>query len=241
MELIQPLSTILIANSVVVLSALVQTSTGMGFGMIAAPLLALVSLEFVPGPMLFVNLFLSLIMLGDGRANVVRHEITFLLPTILLGTIMGAAIVMLVPTDILGVLFALLIIIAVAVTVFAKALAITSRNLVICGVAVGIMGTATGIPGAPLVVLYQNEPIEKTRPTMALVFTFSYISSLVALSFAGVFSTSLALLGLMLLPGLIIGYVIGKQVRGYMTKAMGRFLMLSISSTGAVLLLLKSI
>ena len=103
------------------------------------------------------------------------------------------------------------------------------------------MGTATGIPGAPLVVLYQNERIEKTRPTMALVFTFSYISSLIALSFADAFSVSLAVLGLLMLPGLILGYAIGKRVRGYMTRAMGRFLMLSIASTGAVMLLLKSL
>ncbi len=241
MEFTQPISSLLLANGVVILAALVQTSTGMGFGMIAAPLLALVSLEYVPGPMLFINLFLSLLMLGDGRANVVQREVAFLLPTILIGTAIGAAIVMLVPTDTLGVLFALLILVAVAVTVFAKALALTSRNLAVCGVAVGVMGTATGIPGAPLVVLYQNERIEKTRPTMALVFTFSYISSLVALSFAGAFSAQLAFLGLMLLPGLIIGYAAGKRVRGYMTKATGRFLMLSISSTGALLLLLKSI
>ena len=241
MDLAQSIPSLLVANCVAVLASMVQTSTGMGFAMIAAPLLALISFEYVPGPMLLTNLFLSLLMLGDGRANVVQREVAFLLPTILIGTVIGAAIVMLVPTETLGILFALLILLAVAITVFSKALALTARNLAICGVAVGIMGTATGIPGAPLVVLYQNERIEKTRPTMALVFTFSYVSSLIALSFAGAFSVSLAVLGLLMLPGLILGYAIGKRVRGYMTRAMGRFLMLSIASTGAVMLLLKSL
>lgn len=213
----------------------------MGFGMIAAPLLALISLDYVPGPMLFVNLFLSLLMLGDGRNHVVRKEVTLLLPTIVVGTLFGAAIIMLLPVDILGIVFALMILVAVAITVFAKALPMTSRNLSICGVAVGVMGTATGIPGGPLVVLYQKEPIEKTRPTMALVFTFSYISSLIALSVAGVFTVQLAFLGLLMLPGLILGFVVGKRVRGYMSRDIGRFLMLSIASGGAVLLLLKSI
>ncbi len=241
MELTQPISSLVIANCVVVLGSLVQTSTGMGFAMIAAPLLTLISLDFVPGPMLFINLFLSLLMLGDGRANVVQKEVALLLPTILVGTVVGAAVVMLVPTETLGILFALLILVAVGITMFARALALTSRNLAICGVAVGVMGTATGIPGAPLVVLYQNERIEKTRPTMALVFTFSYVSSLVALSFAGAFTVNHALLGLLILPGLILGYVVGKRVRGFMTKAVGRFVMLSIASIGAVLLLIKSV
>lgn len=241
MELDLPLSSLLIANGVVIFSAIVQTATGMGFGMIAAPLLALISLELVPGPMLFVNLFLSLLMLGDGRSQIVRREVVLLLPTILVGTAIGAAIVMALPGDILGIVFALMILSAVAITLFAKALAMTTGNLAACGVAVGVMGTATGIPGGPLVVLYQNEPMEKTRPTMALVFTFSYTSSLIALSIAGVFSLQLAFLGLLMLPGLMIGYILGKRVRGHMSREIGRFLMLSIASSGAVLLLAKSI
>ncbi|WP_299154881.1 sulfite exporter TauE/SafE family protein [uncultured Tateyamaria sp.] len=240
MELSHSLLAYIIANSAVVVASLVQTSTGMGFAMIAAPLLALISLEFVPGPMLFVNLFLSLFMLGDGRSHVERREIATLCPTILIGTLIGAAILARVPTDSLAILFASLILLAVAVSLFAKAQPMTTRNLSICGVAVGAMGSTSGIPGAPLVIMYQNEPLEKTRPTMALVFTFSYITSLVALTYAGAFNLKLAMDGLMLLPGLLIGFGIGRWARRYMTQAMGRILMLSIASIGAVLLLIKS-
>lgn len=116
----------------------------------------------------------------------------------------------------------------------------TTRNLSVCGLAVGAMGSTSGIPGAPLVILYQNEPLEKTRPTLALIFTFSYITSLIALTYAGAFNLRLAADGLMLLPGLLIGFGIGKWARRYMTKAMGRILMLSIASAGAILLLIKS-
>ncbi len=209
--------------------------------MIAAPLLALISLEYVPGPMLFVNLFLSLLMLGDGRTFVVRREIAFLLPTIAIGTIFGAVVVAILPAQTLGIVFAALILGAVAITLFAKALALTSRNLMVCGLAVGVMGTAIGIPGGPLVVLYQNEAIEKTRPTMALVFTFSYTASLIALAIAGVFNMTQAILGLVMLPGLLVGYILGRRVRGYLSKRMGRFLMLLIASGAAVMLLMKSL
>ncbi|WP_299851172.1 sulfite exporter TauE/SafE family protein [uncultured Roseovarius sp.] len=230
----------MIANCAVVVASLVQTSTGMGFAMIAAPLLALVSLEFVPGPMLFVNLFLSLFMLGDGHSYVVRREVVTLFPTILIGTLVGAAILTRIPSDSLAILFAILILLAVAISLFAKAQPLTTRNLSICGMAVGAMGSTSGIPGAPLVIMYQNEQLEKTRPTMALVFTFSYITSLVALTYAGAFNFKLAMDGLMLLPGLLIGFGIGKYTRRYVTRAMGRILMLSIASIGAILLLIKS-
>ncbi len=240
MELSHSLLPYMIANCAVVVASLVQTSTGMGFAMIAAPLLALVSLEFVPGPMLFVNLFLSLFMLGDGHSYVVRREVVTLFPTILIGTLVGAAILTRIPSDSLAILFAILILLAVAISLFAKAQPLTTRNLSICGMAVGAMGSTSGIPGAPLVIMYQNEQLEKTRPTMALVFTFSYITSLVALTYAGAFNFKLAMDGLMLLPGLLIGFGIGKYTRRYVTRAMGRILMLSIASIGAILLLIKS-
>lgn len=241
MELSHSLLSFLLANCAVLLASIVQTSTGMGFAMIAAPLLALISLEFVPGPMLFVNLFLSVFMLGDGRSHIVRREIVTLFPAILIGTLLGVAILSRVPGDALGAVFAGVILIAVVMTLVAKTLPLTFRNLTLCGVAVGAMGSTSGIPGAPLVVLYQNEEIEKTRPTMALVFTFSYITSLIALTYGGAFNTRLALDGLALLPGLLLGFGIGKWARRYMTRALGRALMLSIASIGAVLLLVKSL
>lgn len=240
MEVTHSFLSFLVANCAVVLASIVQTSTGMGFAMIAAPLLALISLEFVPGPMLFVNLFLSLFMLGDGRSYVVRREIVILCPMILIGTLVGVVILSSVPSGTLGILFSCLILLAVAITLVAKAQPLTLRNLSICGIAVGAMGSTSGIPGAPLVVLYQNEPLEKTRPTMALIFTFSYITSLVALSYGEAFDKRLAIDGLMLLPGLFLGFVVGKWVRQYMTKSVGRTLMLSIASVGAILLLVKS-
>lgn len=44
-----------------------------------------------------------------------------------------------------------------------------------------------------------------------------------------------------MLPGLIVGYANEKRDRGYMSRNIGRFVMLFIASGGAVLLLLKSI
>lgn len=241
MEVSHSLDAFIVANCAVVVASIVQTSTGMGFAMIAAPLLALVSLDFVPGPMLFTNLFLSVFMLGDGRSHVVRREIAALGPTILIGTVIGAVILSSVPRDNLGVLFACLVLLAVAISLFGKAPQLTVGNLSTCGLAVGVMGSTAGIPGAPLVIMYQNEPLEKTRPTMALVFTFSYITSLIALAYVGSFNGQLAMDGLMLLPGLLIGYGLGRWCRRFMTQAVGRMLMLSIASTGAIMLLSNSV
>ncbi|MGB3247173.1 MAG: hypothetical protein WBB25_21780 [Sulfitobacter sp.] len=56
---------------------------------------------------------------------------------------------------------------------------------------------------------------------------------------SGIFDISQTFLGLLMLRDLILGLVICKQVRGYISKATGRFLMLSLVATGA--LLIKSV
>ena len=55
------------AGLVIALGSTLQASTGLGAGLIVVPLLALFHLEFVPGPVIFASLGLSLLMTLVGR------------------------------------------------------------------------------------------------------------------------------------------------------------------------------
>ena len=232
---------LLLANCAVLLGSIVQASTGMGFAMIAAPLLAIINLELVPGPMLLVNLCLTIMMLGEARSNIIRKEVAILLPAIAFGTVIAVTILSSVSAHLFSVLFAVLILLAVAISLIVKIPQLSSLSLSIGGVMAGLMGTAAGISGPPMAVLYQREEINKTRATLSLVFSFSYIASLVALTYAGKFDWDLALKGLLMLPGLLVGFLVARYVRGWLSQAVARILMLSIATLSAVLLLLKTI
>lgn len=239
MELNHSILSFVFANAVVLAASIVHASSGMGFAMIAAPLLALISLEFVPGPMLFINLFLSTLMLRDGISMIDKREITILLPSILIGTVIAATLLVGIPPRVFGILFSVLILLAVAISLLVKIPKLSRLALGIGGVIGGLMGTTSGISGPPLAVLYQRENINKTRATLALVFSFSYISSLVALTHNDLFSLRLAFDGLILLPGLITGYLLARHVRGKLTQFFVRTLMLSLASVSALILLVK--
>lgn len=213
----------------------------MGFGMVAVPLLALISLDFVPGPTIFVNIFLTLLMLGDGRSTIVYREMTLLLPSILVGTLLGALVLSLLPSQTLGILFSVLVLLAIGLTFFVKIHCLTPVGLIVGGIASGLMGTTSGIHGPPLAILYQHEDIQKIRATMALVFLVAYSLALIALNFSGAFTVQHALSGLFLLPGLLIGFVIGKRVRHHIPPLLARTVMLSIASISAVVLLVRSV
>ena len=132
-------------------------------------------------------------MLSDGKSTIVTREISILLPSILVGTLLGALVLSLVPAHTLGILFAILVLLAIGVTFFVKLHFLTPKGLIIGGVASGLMGTTSGIHGPPLAVLYQHENINKIRATMALVFLVAYCLSLIALGIFGDFSVRLAI------------------------------------------------
>ncbi|OED43910.1 hypothetical protein AB833_02710 [Chromatiales bacterium (ex Bugula neritina AB1)] len=230
---------LVLANLAVALGATVQTATGLGFAMVAAPLLALISLQLVPGPMLLINLILSLLMLGTERSSINRSELSILFPTIAAGTLIAAAILTSISTELFGVVFALLILISVVASLFTKPISLSSANLAAGGFLAGLMGTISGLSGPPMAVLYQHEDLQKTRPTLAVVFSFSYASSLIALTVTGQFDAELALDGLKLLPGLLLGYLLATKYRGLVSQTTGRVMMLSIAAFGSFILLLK--
>ncbi len=230
-----------LANSAVLLAAIVQTSTGMGFAMIAAPLLAIISIEFVPGPMLVANLCLSTLMLREGRSDIVKSEVKVLLPAIVVGTVLAAALLSQVSADFFKLIFAVIILLAVAISLSIKTPELSLSTLSIGGMMAGLMGTTSGISGPPMAVLYQKEDIFKTRATLSLVFSFSYFASLIALAFADLFSMALAIKGFLMLPGLLIGFIVAKYVRAWLSQSLARVLMLSIASFSAFLLLYKTL
>ena len=230
-----------LANLVVGLATFVQASAGLGFAMLAIPLLAVIDLSYVPGPTLFVSLFLTLAMFVKGRSAVVYREIVTMSPALAAGTVLGALTVDLIPKPVLGVAFAGLILAGVAMTVFARPIPLTRTSLLSGGFASGLMGTISGIHGPPLVLLYQNEAIEKTRATIALIFCVAYVLSLSGLTLVGQFGTDGVLRGLSMLPGLFVGFALALKARRLFSTRVLRISMLSIASASALVLLAKSL
>ncbi len=162
-----PLIFYVLANCAVLVGSIVQASTGIGFAMIVAPILALITLDFVPGPVIVINLFLSLLMLRDGRSKIVGHEVIILLPSITCGTVVAVAFLISIPNQIFSIVFALLILIAIAISLLAKAASLSVLTLSLGGFFARVMGTTAGISGPPLAVLYQRHRryIKPVRPS----------------------------------------------------------------------------
>lgn len=241
MEPLPSIPDFVLANAVIFAATLVQAASGFGFALVAIPLLALISFELVPAPSLFVGLFLGVLMLREGHGRIVRAEIAILAPAIALGTVFGTILVILLPAEAMGLFFGGLIIVAIIASLVTAGGGMTRRGLIAGGFASGLMGTASGIPGPPLAIVYQREEIAKIRVTMALIFLLGGTLSLIGLAYAGAFSPRLALAGLLLLPGLVLGFIAARPFRSLVTAARARVLVLSTAGIGAALLILRSL
>ncbi len=85
-------SELILLNAAIALAGVVQASAGLGFAMVANPLIALINIAYLPGPMLFANLFLSSAILWREGLAVERREIPPLVTGLLIGTTLGALI-----------------------------------------------------------------------------------------------------------------------------------------------------
>lgn len=231
----------ILPNLVIVLAAALQAATGVGFGMIAVPLLALIDLSWVPAPVLMLNVILSLAMATADRSALVRAEVPPIMGGLVLGTILGTGILMAIPAERLGVLIGVVICAAVAAAVAAPSVRLTRPRILGAATAGGVTGLIAAMHGPPLVLLYSRERPAKVRATMGTVFMAGCLMALVALTFSGLFGRAQFVAGLVLLPGLALGYGAGRWMAGRLSPAMARAAMLAVSGAAGLMLIIKSL
>jgi len=223
------------------LGAILQASTGLGSGLIIVPLLALVSLIFVPGPLVLASMALSGLMAWQGRREIDSRGLPLLLTFLFVGVVLGALSISAIPVQRAGVAFGVLVLVAVAVS---AAMPRLERNIPVslgAGVSSGFMGAISGIGAPILALLYQHEPPRVMRATLGFIFFLSSIAILICLHFAGRFGWQETGLGLALVPGYLFGFLVAPPIARALDKANSRFAVLVISSLSAIVLIARSL
>jgi hypothetical protein len=92
-------------------------------------------------------------------------------------------------------------------SVVSPQLCLTNGTKLLGGLTSGVMGTAGGVGGPPLALVYQDRSGPEIRATLAVDFVAGTTLSLVALFLTGRVGEEHVLLTLQLLPALILGLV----------------------------------
>lgn len=234
-----PLGSLVIANLVAFAAAFVQANVGVGFAMIAVPVLLVVDPSLAPVPVLFAMVVLSLAMLVRERGALDRSDLRTLAPGLFIGTVLAAAAMPYLPhnTDaILGVL--------ILGAVVWSLLGVPPRSgraaTLLAGAAAGAMGTASGVHGPALALAYRHHPPAQARATIAAVFVLASSIAIVARVWTGTTQLFDLVIGTALLPG-TLGGLAATFMLPRPSAALARRAMLGIAAVSAVVLIARSV
>jgi hypothetical protein len=234
-------SSMLAVGAIVATGAALQASVGIGFGVLAAPLLVILAPELVPGPVLMLSLLLAAMTATREFRFVDLRELSLAMIGRVTGTMAAGAVIALLPQSVFGSLFALMILAAIGLSMTRWHLLPTRRNLIAAGLLSGFMGTITSVGAPPMALVYQNMPGPKVRATMGAFLMLGAGFSLITLALVGRFTAAHVASSVWLVPPVLLGFVASKYLRRHVDRSKSgvKPAVLAVSAFAALTLLLK--
>lgn len=230
------------AAIVVFFGALIQGSVGMGFGLFASPLLALIEPRLIPAIVLTLGTVVAIHPAWRGRADINTHELGVgIIGRIVGAVVSGAAFAYLyVDRDRLSLAFGIIVIVAVALSLSRIRFALNDRNLLIASTVSGAMGTFTGIGAPPMGLIYQRENPAKVRATLNAFFGLSTGISFLVLAAYGVLGTAHFVVAAAISPALGAGVIAASFVKSPPGENL-RMVILAICTISSLILILRGL
>ncbi len=223
------------------LGSAVQRLSGQGFGLISAPIVALIAPQMLPASVLLLGFASGLGSSALDLRHVTRSELPWGFTGRALGAVLAALVASALPFERIAVLVAIIVLLAVALSLSGFTVPIKRATLFVAGIAAGIMGTLTAIGAPPMAMLYQNQEPKRSRAMQSTFFVFGMIVSIAALAWQGLITTVHLRFALVLLPAIAVGLILSQPVESRFSRDMVRPAALIFSSAAATLLLLKAL
>lgn len=226
---------------VVFAGSVVQATTGLGLGMIAAPILLLIDPAFVPATLLLLALYVSMLIAVRELASIDLKGLLAALGGRLPGSILAGLTMTAVALPVYNLLFGVLVLCAVVLSASGWRVSSTAPTLFVAGFASGYMGTLTSIGAPPMAIAYQNDSPAVIRSTMAVYFVVGSSISLAILAYYDAFSLAQFAASFFFLPPLIAGFVVSGYLVNRMNTQGARLAVLWLSGSSAGVLLAKAL
>jgi uncharacterized protein len=230
-----------IALGTVAVGALTQGALGLGFGMLAAPVLAIVDDDLVPGAVLVLGVTVAAIIAWQERGALDWRGIRWALVGRVLGTVLGVLALSWLDAEDFAIVLGSFILVAVVLSVAGWHVRPTRSTLVGAGTVSGVMGTLTSIGGPPMALVYQRERAAQIRSTLAGFFLFGASLAIVSLTVSGQFGRGELVDGVRLLPGLLLGVVASRKLGRYLDNGWTRPALLALCTVAAIVLIVDAV
>ncbi len=190
----------------------IQGSVGYGMNIVAGPFLMMIEPRMIPGPLLVAAFFVTILILLREKQKLDMRGLSWIIIGRIIGTAIAAVILTSISTRALGITFGSLVILAVVMSASGLHFSPTRPMRVGAGLLSGIMGTLGSIGGPPVALIYQDASPQKLRATLSGYFIFGSIISLSALIPAGKYGLEEVKLSLLMLPGILAGFLVSGKL-----------------------------
>lgn len=224
-----------------VVGSFIQGSVGFGHNLIAAPVFALVDPDLVPGPAIASAFVLVALTMARDHQGLHLGEVGTAVIGRVPGTLLAAAALAALPAAGISVAFAVIVLVAVAMTASGLHLHPDRRTLLAAGALSGFMGTVSSIGGPPMAMVYAGQEGRRMRGTLAGFFMVGTVMSVATLAASGSFGAHESALSLVPIPGILAGFGLSGWGARRLDAGHTRVAVLTVSALGAVSVLVKSL
>jgi hypothetical protein len=225
----------------VLVGAVVQGSIGFGLNLIAAPVLALVDPDLVPGPAIVIAFVLTLLVAGREWRDIDLRDVRWAFFGRIPGSLAGAAAVAALSPRSLSLAIGAAVLVAVAITATGVHVTPTRGVLIGAGAVSGLMGTASSIGGPPMAMALHGSTGAAMRGTLSAFFLLGTILSVLLLVAVGEFGASDIVASVALLPPVLLGFALSRLVAPHVDGARLRTGVLVLSTLAAVSVIVTAV
>lgn len=220
------LTPLLASGLALLLGSAVEAATGFGSAVVALPVLEMAFPSHMPALLVLLGIPLVALMAGIERAYIDAPAVAQVSSGLIFGTVVAIPVLTLVSGRPLRLLFGFATLAAlVPLTVMRRGVARTAPRSFAAGLGSGFMGTATGMSGPPLAVVFAHEHGPTVRATLGLVYGIGSAFSVAALLLARRLGTADLWLAALLTIPVVIGFAAGRLL---LKRVSRRFLHVAI-------------
>jgi uncharacterized membrane protein YfcA len=230
---------LLLGNIALFAGAAAQAAIGMGLNLFTVGILALINPVFVPAPILLHAFLLSLLASIRLHRDIRWRELGLSIIGLVAGTGLAALVLASISAEHLPRLFGALILAGVALACLGVNLPLQPATLLGASAAAGAMGTIAGVSGPPIALVYQREPPARIRAALLPFFAVSNPIALAALAPLGLFGWREVYASIVLMPGLLAGFLAAPVLMRYLTPTMVRVSILAVSAASGLALIAR--
>ena len=228
------------AAAVVAFAAAVQGTIGLGFNIVAVPVMSLINPLLAPVPQLILSLPQSIAALVREHGEVDRSGVFWILVGRLPGAVLGFWLLALATDRVLDLLIGALVLIAVVILATGFRFRRTRSVEFGAGVFAGVSSYVSSIGGPPVALLYSRDEGPTVRATLGLIFTIGVTVTIIARTIGGDMTGRDVALGVGLLPAAGLGFLLSSWLKGRISRDHLRAAIFVLSATAATALLLRA-